>query len=131
MPYLNLDDQYPDHPKVEGLTDQAYRFHGALMFYVARFRLDGHITAKQLRARTRWSEKTQTELVEAELLHPPGQDCPAESEHCPPDDGTTWRLHDYLQWNKSRAWWDEKRTGTAQRQAEWRARQAERKQRRA
>lgn len=25
MPYLNLDDGYPDHPKVEALSDAAYR----------------------------------------------------------------------------------------------------------
>lgn len=129
MPYLNIDDNYPDHPKVEGLTDAAYRLHGAAMFYAARYRLDGHLTMRQLRARTRWSQKTQTELVEAELLHPPGMDC--GSEHCPDDDGQTWRLHDWLQWNKSRQWWDDKRAGTAERQAEWRARQAERRQRHA
>ena len=29
MPYLNMDDNYPDHPKVEALSDAAYRFHGA------------------------------------------------------------------------------------------------------
>ena len=25
MPYLNLDDNYPDHPKIEALSDAAYR----------------------------------------------------------------------------------------------------------
>ena len=36
MPYLNLDDNYPDHPKVEALSDAAYRLHGACLFYAAR-----------------------------------------------------------------------------------------------
>lgn len=125
MPYLNVDDAYPDHPKVEGLSDAAYRLHGAVMFYAARYRLDGRLTAKQLRARTRWGEKTQAELVDAELLHPPGTVCRIASEHCPADDGQTWRLHDYFQWNKSRAWWDNKRSANVRRQTEWRARQDE------
>jgi hypothetical protein len=35
--------------------------------------------------------------------------------------------HDYLQWNKSRQWWDERRKAEAERVAEWRKKQAEKK----
>lgn len=126
MPYLNLDDSYPDHPKIEALSDAAYRLHGAAMFYAARFRLDGYLTRGQLQARNRWSNKTERELIDETLLHAPGDPC--ESRHCPPDDGRRYRLHDFFQWNKSREWWDEEREKAAKRKADWKARQTEREQ---
>lgn len=122
MPYLNLDDNYPDHPKVEALSDAAYRLHGAAMFYVARYRLDGYLTDRQIRARQRWTRANQNELVSAGLIHGPGDIC--ESKKCPPDDGMNWRLHDYFQWNKSREWWDHEREQAAKRKAEYKARNA-------
>lgn len=122
MPYLNLDDAYPDHPKVEALSDAAYRLHGSAMFYAARFRLDGYLTRAQLRARIRWSTRTERELVDQRLLHAPGDPC--ESKNCPADDGERYRLHDFLEWNKSRAWWDEEREKAAKRKAAWQARNA-------
>jgi hypothetical protein len=123
MPYLNLDDNYPDHPKIEALSDAAYRFHGACMFYTARFRLDGYLTRGQLRSRRGWSSRTEAELLDERLLHQPGELC--ESKNCPADDGRKYRLHDVLQWNKSRSWWDEEREKAAKRKAEWKARQTE------
>ena len=126
MPYLNLDDSYPDHPKIEALSDAAYRLHGSALFYAARFRLDGYLTTAQLRARARWSTKTQKELHDERLLHNPGEPC--ESKQCPTDDGSRYRLHDFLQWNKSRAWWDEEREKAAKRKADYLARKKETEQ---
>ena len=123
MPYLNLDDNYPDHPKIEALTDAAYRLHGSAMFYTARFRLDGYLTRTQLRARPRWSVRAERELVANILLHEPGEPCP--SRHCPPDDGRRYRLHDFFQWNKPSAWWEDRREKAAKRKAQWAQRMAE------
>ena len=122
MPYLNLDDNYPDHPKVEALSDAAYRLHGGCLFYAARFQLDGYLRPGQLKARRNWSAKTERELLDEELLHAPGDLC--ESTKCPADDGKRYRLHDFLQWNKPKAWWDEEREKAAKRKADWKARQA-------
>jgi hypothetical protein len=122
MPYLNLDDAYPDHPKVEALSDAAYRLHGAALFHAARFRLDGYLTRAQLRARRRWSTRTERELVTERLLHVPGDPC--ESKDCPADDGERYRLHDFLQWNKSRAYWDEEAEKAKKRKANWQAKHA-------
>lgn len=122
MPYLNIDDNYPDHPKVEALSDAAYRLHGACMFYAARFQLDGYLTRGQLQARRRWSTKAQAELLSERLLHEPGVPC--ESKDCPEDDGRRYRLHDFLQWNKPKAWWDAEREKAAKRKAKWKADQA-------
>lgn len=121
MPYLNLDDNYPDHPKVEALSDAAYRLHGSAMFYAAKFQLDGYLTQTQLRGRRRWSTKTEVELLDGRLLHRPGALC--ESKKCPPDDGVRYRLHDFFQWNKTKAWWDSEREKAAKRKAKWEAEQ--------
>jgi hypothetical protein len=126
MPYLNLDDNYPDHPKVEALSDAAYRLHGSALFYAARFRLDGYLTRGQLRARNRWSAKTERELIDERLMHEPGDPC--ESKTCPPDDGRRYRLHDFFQWNKSRDWWDVEREKAAKRKEAWKARQTQSEQ---
>lgn len=126
MPYLNLDDNYPDHPKVEALSDAAYRLHGAAMFYAARFQLDGYLRRGQLRARRNWSLKTEAELHEERLLHEPGEPC--ESPKCPPDDGLRYRLHDFFQWNKPKVWWDDEREKAAKRKADWKARQLQAEQ---
>jgi len=123
MPYLNLDDNYPDHPKVEALSDAAYRLHGAAMFYAARFGLDGYLRRGQLRARRNWSAKTERELLDEGLMHEPGEPC--ESKKCPPDDGQRYRLHDFFQWNKPKSWWETEREKAAKRKADWKARQAE------
>lgn len=122
MPYLNLDDNYPDHPKVEALSDAAYRLHGAAMFYAARFQLDGYLTTAQLQGRRRWSRRSERELLDERLLHAPGDPC--ESSDCPDDDGRRYRLHDFLQWNKSKSWWDAEREKAAKRKAKWKADQA-------
>lgn len=122
MVYLNLDDNYPDHPKIEALSDAAYRFHGSAMFYAARFQLDGYLTQPQLRARQRWSTRTERELIDGALLHPPGEGCGTKT--CPPGAPGQYLLHDFLEWNKSRSWWDEKRKKDAERLAKWRAEQA-------
>lgn len=119
MPYLNLDDNYPDHPKIEALTDAAYRLHGAALAHCARFMLDGYLTPAQLQTRRRWSHRTQQELIDGRLLHPPGEPC--ASPTCPDDDGIRYRLHDFLQWNKPRAWWDEEREKAAKRKDRWKA----------
>lgn len=119
MPYLNLDDNYPDHPKIEALSDAAYRFHGSAMFYAARFQLDGYLRTGQLRARRNWSAKTERELIDERLLHLPGEPC--ESPKCPPADPDRYRLHDFFQWNKPKAWWDEEREKAAKRKAKWKA----------
>lgn len=125
MAYLNLDDNYPDHPKVEGLSDRAYRLHGAAMFFSAKWLLDGRLTPKQMRDRKRYSPVVLRELIDADLIHNLGQGCGTKT--CPTGDPGSYLLHDYWQWNKSRAWWETKRIKDAERLAEWRAKHPENK----
>jgi hypothetical protein len=127
VPYLNSDDKYPEHPKVEPLSDGAYRLHSSAMHYAARHLTDGAVPAGKLRRLVPNYKRTQlAELLEARLLHAPGEAC--DTKQCRPAGDDEYVLHDFLEWNKPREWWLDKRAKDAARQAEWRAEQ-ERKRR--
>lgn len=107
MPYLNLDDNFADHPKVDALSDGAFRLHTAALCYCAKNTTDGIVEKRRV---PRLTPTYKAPLVD-ELL--------AANLWLPHPDG--YRIHDYLDWNKSKAWWDEKREKDAKRKAEWRA----------
>lgn len=121
MAYLNLDDNYPEHPKVEALSNNAYRLHGSAMFYAAKWLLDGFLTPTQMRARKGYSQAAIKELMDAKLVHGPGVGCGTKT--CPEGASGAYLLHDYLQWNKPKSWWEHKRTKDAERIAKWRSEQ--------
>ena len=52
------------------------------------------------------------------MWHDLGQGCGTGT--CPAGEDDLYQIHDYLQWNKSRAWWEHKREQDAKRLAEWR-----------
>lgn len=88
MPYLNLDDNFADHPKVDRLSDAAFRLHISGMLYAAKHLTDGAIPAdRPPRLKPRYKASTLAELVKGSLW-------------LPTDDG--FEIHDYLDWNKSR-----------------------------
>lgn len=106
MPYLNMDDNFPDHPKVDGLSDGAFRLHVSAMCYAAKHLTDGYIPPERVaRLTPRHKASHVTELIKAGLW----------VQH-----DTGHKIHDYLDWNKSRAWWTAKRAATAARVAKWR-----------
>jgi hypothetical protein len=122
MAYLNVDDNYPDNPKVSPLSNAAYRLHGSAMFYVAKWLLDGYLNPAQLRDRKGYSPAALRELEAAGLVHSQGEGCGTPT--CPPGLEGHYLLHDYWQWNKPRDWWEKKRATDADRLARWRAEQA-------
>jgi len=91
MTYATFDDNFADHPKVAGLSDPAFRLHVAGICYAARHLTDGVLPADEVpRLVRRFKRTAVTELVKA------GMWCDANG------DGT-YRIHDYLDWNLSRA----------------------------
>lgn len=107
MPYLNLDDNFADHPKVDGLSDGAFRLHTAALCFCAKNLTDGVIEKRRVTRLTPTYKATLlAELLDSGLWmpHPAG-----------------YAIHDYLDWNKSKSWWDAKREKDAKRKAEWRA----------
>lgn len=88
MPWANLDDQFPKHPKVVGLSDAAFRLHVSGICYCAQFLTDGAIDRDVVRLLVpRYKKAALDELITK------GQWIPTK---------TGFEVHDYLQWNRSR-----------------------------
>lgn len=85
MSWIKLDDRMPDHRKVVGLSDRAFRAHIEALCYAAGNLTDGAVPAAVARAK-RWT-RSAGELVDAGLWEP----------H---DSG--WLIHDYLEHQRSR-----------------------------
>lgn len=128
MPYLNTDDGFPDHEKVDPLSDGAYRLHSSGMHYCARKLTDGTIPSSRVaRLTPNYKPSHLKELLTGRLWHKGGEGC--DTEHCPLGKAGEYVVHDFLEWNKPRAWWDERRQAEAERKAEYRRKVAEEKKR--
>jgi hypothetical protein len=91
--WVNLDDQMPEHPKVVTLSDGAFRLHISGIAYCNRFLTDGIIRAEVVaRLVPRYRRSHLDELL--------GGDRPLWLQ-VEPD--AIYEIHDYLDWNKSRA----------------------------
>lgn len=88
MSWLTLDDNMPDHPKIRGLTDRAFRLHVYALCYCSRHLTDGVIPASACRGVVDNSSRYCRELVAKKLWQSRGE---------------VFEIHDYLDWNKSRA----------------------------
>lgn len=110
MPYLNLDDGFADHEKVDALSDGAFRLHVAGLCLCAKTLSDGFIAKRRVaRLTPSYKPSLLAELLDAGMwIERPGG----------------YEVHDYLDWNKSKAWWDDKREKDAKRLADWRAKNA-------
>lgn len=126
MAYLNLDDGMTEHPKVDSLTDGAFRLHMSGMAYCAKHLTDGLIpTRKVSRLKPEFDRTELRELLAEGLWHEGGSGC--DTEQCLAGAKGEYVVHDYLQWNKSAAWWMAKRAADVERQAKWRAEREARK----
>lgn len=91
MPWLNMDENFPEHPKVDGLSDSAFRLHVSGMCYAARHLTDGLIPADKVqRLVPRFRRAAVEELVSKGVWY----------WH---ESIQTYEVHDYLDWNRSRA----------------------------
>lgn len=107
MPYLNLDDNYAQHTKVDALSDAAFRLHTAALCHCAQQLTDGFVDdARVPRLVPRFRKTALDELVRSRMW-------------LPVDGG--YQIHDYLEWNKPRSWWIAKRERDAKRKADWRS----------
>lgn len=128
MPYLNLDDDFTEHPKVDALSDSAFRLHVSGMRYCAKNLTDGRIPRNRVgRLKPGYRPAQLEELLDGCLWHLGGQGC--GTEDCPKGAVGEYVVHDYLQWNKPASWWDERRRRETERKAEYRRKQAEKEAR--
>lgn len=99
-----MDDQYPIHRKVAGLSDAAFRLHSAAIFWCARNGTDGLVPEEdldQVCGQVRDPARFAAECVDRRTWHPAAYDCP--SPDCPgPRDEKGWVIHDYLQYQPTK-----------------------------
>lgn len=97
--FITVHDGMPDHPKIDELSDAAFRLLVRLWCWCSRNRTDGFIREAT------WSKsgtaKTRRELL-AELVHEPGHTC----KHCPDVPAGQFVMHDYLEHQRSAAEWE-------------------------
>jgi hypothetical protein len=113
MSWVRFDDQYPIHRKVEGLSDAAFRLHTSAIFWCARNETDGFVGADDL-ANAAPRGMSNPEIHVPELTRP-GRDVWEVS-----DGG--WVIHDYLDYQFSKARLTEDRKKNALRQQRFRTR---------
>jgi hypothetical protein len=87
MPWVRIDENAMEHPKIGGLPDGAFRLWVTGLAYCQKFLTDGYISQQALRGLRAYSPKRKVELVRAGLWN--------ESE-------TGIHVHDFLDWNESR-----------------------------
>jgi hypothetical protein len=102
MAWVRIEDGFPDHPKVLGLPDAAFRLHIHAMCYAARLLTDGVIAKTWLTGgKGRMVPKAVAQLVDAGLWEAAGNG--------------DYRIHDYLKYQPSRADVEQSRADAADR----------------
>lgn len=72
--YIRVDVLLPEHPKIEGLSDKAFRVLVELWCYCGRNHTDGIVSEKRWKATG--TPRARAELVKAGLAEPrPGEGC--------------------------------------------------------
>lgn len=101
MPWANLDDAFPSHPKALPLSDAAFRLHVSGICYAAKHKTDGviHGDAVALLA-PRFKKAVLDELLRRALWHDLGDGCGTDT--CPIGVPESYVIHDFLEWNQSR-----------------------------
>jgi hypothetical protein len=91
MTYVKVDDKMPEHPKIVPLSDGAFRLYVSAIAYAGRNLTDGILRAEAVPGlMPRYRKAYLNELVQRALW----------LEVIP---GEVYEIHDYLQWNSSRA----------------------------
>ena len=93
MPWLKVDDVFTEHPKVLPLSDAAFRVHVHALCYCVRLQTDGLIPSAALRS-LRGTPRLAKQLVDAGCWEA--------------HDGG-WLVHDFLNYNVSKADWEAER----------------------
>lgn len=99
MGWVRLDDGFAEHPKIDALTDGAFRLHVAALGHAARHLTDGIVPEARLpRLVPRYKPALLAELLRepyGPVWHAPGHDC----DRCPQPPPGHIAIHDYLEKN--------------------------------
>lgn len=118
MPWLKKAAEAPTKDKIWELSDSLYRLYDASLHYCARELTDGHIAASRISPLTpKPATKQQIEaLVKRRLWHRLPDACPSclrwrQSKEAGPLPSGGYLVHDYLEFNPSRAQWTRRQQG--------------------
>lgn len=99
MTWVRLDDQFADSPKLERAGPVAGWLHVAALCYCARHLTDGVIPREKAARLIPSAGRHIKALVREGVWHEPGHTC----DRCPPCPDRHYVLHDYLDFQPSRA----------------------------
>jgi hypothetical protein len=108
MAWARLDDALVDHPKIEPLSDRAFRAYIAGLCLCNRYLTDGVLTERQVAKIA--PKRAREELISAGLWHP--------INACSASSGI--RVHDFLEYNRDAGSVKAERRQNAERQKRWR-----------
>lgn len=95
MPWIRFEDNFPEHPKVLGISDGAFRLHVRAIAYCSRHLTDGVVSPAAVRSLSGGrAARLTSELVSARMW--------TVTDH-------GWLIHDYLEYQPSRAETEERR----------------------
>jgi hypothetical protein len=118
MAWLKIDDEYPGHRKMRRRSDGAFRLHTTALCACAHDLTDGKVTREDIEdmagINQRQVDRRIAELVRAELW-----------QKCVEDGANVWWIHDYLDYNPSRAEVMASREQARIRQQKWKERRSE------
>lgn len=94
MPFIRLSDDYNDHPKIDALSDGAFRLWHQGLGFCRKYQTDGLIPMSSVRRFKSYSPKRMRQLLTPwnEGANPLWQDVP----------GFGVKMHDFLDWNLSK-----------------------------
>lgn len=131
--YFPLDLNFFDHPKVVGLGDKSARQYLASVAYANRLMTDGFIADAIAGRLVEWDlndpdartpQDCAAELDRAVLWHRADVPCPrGHDDTCPKLAGDGWRIHDFLDHNRSKAERTSEREKERERKAAYRDKQ--------
>src|SRR5687767_456008 len=97
MPWFALDDGFDTHPKVRKAGNAAIGLFVRLGVHATKHLTEGHLDG--VIVRDYGTPATVRKLITVGMLHEHGHDCP----RCPQPAEDSFVIHDYLDYNKSRA----------------------------
>lgn len=113
--WVKFDDNMPDDPEVDRLSDGAFRLYVAGVCYAQRQLTDGLVhTAKVQRLVPRFQKRYLDELTR----YPDEPD--RDPLWSPQTDG--FQIRNFAKWNKSRSYWEDQTAKAAERKIRWRDR---------
>lgn len=87
MPWIRIDENAMEHPKISGLPDGTFRLWISGLAFCQKYLTDGEIAGTALRGLRSYSAKRCAELLDVGLWE---------------ENSAGVRVHDYLDWNEGR-----------------------------